>query len=301
MPLWAPEAMASAVNAQANESDVVHPPCAARKVASHARSVAWPTLWREEEETDAGTSASEAETACSSAGISDKCEVKKQQADAARGLNMGQSLPSQRRVFLPHGFKLGQSGPFYSTPLSPIPGTPVASHQNGSRCGPEAPLQKPFEIRRASAANSRPATAAKQLALSPHALVAAQASPSKHMARSLRRGAGSMVPSAVLARDSHGSPLAPAPALQMHPQDVMFLHGQQNALPVKVWLPEHLVKPVRAYDPMLPVKKLPVYLEFAASASDSLRKLDRDLPVKMRVPSFLLQDPPSLQPCILAR
>jgi hypothetical protein len=64
-------------------------------------------------------------------------------------------------------------------------------------------------------------------------------------------------------------------------------------LPVKIWLPEQLTTPTTACDPSLPVKKRPVYLEFAAAgASESFRNLDQELPVKLQVPSFLLQDPP---------
>jgi len=139
--------------------------------------------------------------------------------------------------------------------------------------------------------------------------------------RSAYEGTGAAQQGVVLARDPQGSPLAPGPVkrpvlardpcgkplahdsmqcsalphnpslLQCRRQTEETLYGHQ-VLPVKVWLPEQLMTPVKACDPSLPVKKLPVYLEFAACASESLRKLDRKLPVKLQVPSFLLQDPP---------
>jgi len=136
--------------------------------------------------------------------------------------------------------------------------------------------------------------------------------------RSAYEGRGAAQQVAVLARDPQGSPLAPGPVMRpvlardpcgkplahdsMHcspwPQNPSLLQCRQQeslyghqVLPVKIWLPEQMT-PFKACDPSLPVKKLPVYLEFAASASESLRKLDRKLPVKLQVPSFLLQDPP---------
>lgn len=127
---------------------------------------------------------------------------------------------------------------------------------------------------------------------------------------------------AVLARDPQGSPLAPGPVtrpvLARDPCGKPLAHDSKQcnplpqtppllehrrlieetrcghqAWPVKILLPEQLMAPVKAYDPSLPLKKRPVYLEFAAAgASDSLRKLDQELPVMLQVPSFLLQDPP---------
>lgn len=107
----------------------------------------------------------------------------------------------------------------------------------------------------------------------------------------------------VLARDPCGKPLAhdakqcnplpQTPSLLEHRRQIEETRCGHQLWPVKILLPEQLVAPVKVYDPSLPLKKRLVYLEFAAAgASDSLRKLDQELPVMLQVPSFLLQDPP---------
>jgi len=143
--------------------------------------------------------------------------------------------------------------------------------------------------------------------------------------RSAYDGTRALKEGAVLARDPQGSPLAPGPTTRpvlardpcgkplSHdsmqwsplPQNPTLprgrghteetLHGHQ-LLPVKIWLPEQLTTLAKAFDPRLPVKKRPVYFEFAAaSVSDSFSKLDQELPVKLQLPRSLLQDPPQFR------
>jgi len=328
--------------------------CGAASTSSHAE---------DEETVGVGLSSSDTETEKSWATSSDKSEGRHQrggQSDSFQhqvscaGSSKAEPCLFGVRPALRHTITVaGRAAPLLSTPPAPIPGTPVSTAQICQTQWAEQP----------SCCLDFPKTAKslkQNLAASPLALVAGQASPLRQIAMSLRRTVPSTSsPSVILARDSHrnplpagptlpvpqgvqvrpayegtgaaqqgvvlardpqGSPLAPGQVmrpvlardpcgkplahdsmqcsplpqnpslLQCRRQTEESLYGHQVS-PVKIWLPEQLMTPVKACDPSLPVKKLPVYLEFAASASESLRKLDRTLPVKLQVPSFLLQDP----------
>lgn len=66
--------------------------------------------------------------------------------------------------------------------------------------------------------------------------------------------------------------------------------AKHRALPLKVRLPPHLEHVRLDVDPSQPVKKSVVYAEFGASAIEFAHKIDTLLPLKKRVPEFLLDD-----------
>lgn len=184
----------------------------------------------------------------------------------------------QRQVFLPCGFatrKKGSTGT--RRPLSPIPGTPSS-----------APVAAAPTEGLHNSLSAAPAGAALQVA------TAAQPQPACvrwHCTPGNK-------PAAVLVRDSHGHPLPP-PVLQADNSTLLCL--KQELTPAKVFLPEHVAGVRRISDLTVPLKKMPVYSEFASKAADFLKELQRDLPVKMQVPAFLVQGPPHVQHRVPAR
>jgi hypothetical protein len=68
--------------------------------------------------------------------------------------------------------------------------------------------------------------------------------------------------------------------------------AKREGVPVKVKLPEHLA-PVSAggFDPSMPIKKRPVFADVAGpGAAEALQLLDPTIPVKKRVPGYVLED-----------
>jgi len=292
--------------------------------------VAW---WPEEVTTDGGSHTSDAETTCSSVCTPDATEQKPKRllpSEAAPTLlNAARRSANQNRIFLPRSCALLKRGPFFSgTPLSPIPGTPssktIVNTEKAHFFLPEGITESPSEDHAANGPKGRTMsgpmlpTAAPPRALArvpepavPLMVLPVASAPPRGTAPpqmlqqrvprpALRRTSPAAAP-AVFTRDHHGNPLAPVPSPRHCARATTPRDGQQEAVPMKIWLPAHLAKPRKACDPTLPVKKLPVYPDFAADALDALRKLDRDLPVKVRVPGFLLHDAPCVQPCALAR
>lgn len=109
-------------------------------------------------------------------------------------------------------------------------------------------------------------------------------------------GAPSMSPSAVFVRDPEGNPLSPLHSSRRRgTRDPVLDLARRDAYPVKVGLAGNVVPPQHMLDPMQPVKKHLSYPEFFGDAT-ALRGLDHTVPVKKRPTTFLLQDPPRLMP-----
>merc|ERR1712151_453695 len=75
---------------------------------------------------------------------------------------------------------------------------------------------------------------------------------------------------------------------------VGVLSRDKEAVPLKVHLVAWDTESSMALDPVLPAKKLPVFPEFTAAATEALRTLEPDLPVKKQVAGFLLENPPQI-------
>lgn len=71
----------------------------------------------------------------------------------------------------------------------------------------------------------------------------------------------------------------------------MMAKARRSGVPLKVKLPDHLTVAIEGFDPCTPMKKRPVFAEFAGpEAEAAMRNLEPGVPVKKRVPVFVLEE-----------
>mmetsp|Transcript_17391 Transcript_17391/g.38027 ORF Transcript_17391/g.38027 Transcript_17391/m.38027 type:complete len:300 (-) Transcript_17391:96-995(-) len=100
---------------------------------------------------------------------------------------------------------------------------------------------------------------------------------------------------------AHSQPM-PVPTLAYGPAEmhspkrrgraVVLAKAKRDSIPIKVGLPAQFDVPSKTLDPSLPVKKSLAFIEFAPASAAALWRLQPDIPVKKRVPLFLLEEPP---------
>lgn len=269
----------------------------------------------EEETTDTGSCASDAESTCSSASTSrlswsDAGSRTCVQAPAATGGRQRITLPGHLSLGRNGRCGLGKSGRFGGTPLETIPGSPnkaAARRQMPllTTAPPEGPGRTVAPMASAPASCREPApvlaygpsqclrsprkraraAAEVQAALATGAVppTTCTALPRKSLAVSLPAE-----PKAVLAYTP-----APPSSPKKRARAEFLAHAKQENVPLKVTLPEEVeALPHATLDPMLPAKKVPSYVEFAGTTEAALRGMMPGMPVKKRVPAFLLRDPP---------
>jgi len=89
-----------------------------------------------------------------------------------------------------------------------------------------------------------------------------------------------------VAEDANGFPLTP----KKQARDATMAKARRNGVPLKVKLPESLAPAtIRGFDYLTPMKKRPVFADVAGpEPANALLRLEPGMPVKKRVPSFLL-------------
>jgi len=288
-----------------------------------------PGAWYPEEETtDTGSCASDAESTCSSASTSrlswsDAGSRACVQVPAAKGGRQRIALPGHLSLGRSGRCSLGKSGRFGGTPLETIPGSPnKAAARRQMPLLTTAPPEGPGRIvaPMAAAEPAAPSMPTPVLAYGPPQCLRSPrkslSSPlsfflSRQWTRKRARTAaevqaalatGALPPTTCTALPHKGLPVSgqaePKAVLAYTPARPSSPKKRARAellaqVPLKVTLPEAVaVLPHTTLDPRLPAKKVPSYAEFAGGTEAALRGMMPGMPVKKRVPAFLLRDPP---------
>lgn len=266
----------------------------------------------EEESTDVGSGLSDAESTCSSVAMSlgggrkPKLGQVLSTTPTCGAPVTGQGVGGRRRRPVPRSLCLGAGGHFSGTPLEPIPGTPeplspqkrkakaaaarrscnldceVEAMMPGFRPPPGLPPPDVFDGRPLT-----PAVFAYEPSQSQRAMVGKQPRASMGSSRSLP----------VLAYGS-GTGGVPTVSPKRYARDRMLVKARQDAVPLKVALPElALPRDTRMLDPTLPVKKKSAFADsLGECAATNLDNLEPSMPAKKRVSTFLLMEPPQVLP-----
>lgn len=82
-------------------------------------------------------------------------------------------------------------------------------------------------------------------------------------------------------------------ALNGQALDATMAKAKRIGVPLKLKLPDQLAPAaIRSFDHSTPMKKRPVFAEIAGrDPTNALLRLDPNMPVKKRVPGFLLEEP----------
>jgi hypothetical protein len=76
-------------------------------------------------------------------------------------------------------------------------------------------------------------------------------------------------------------------------REATLAKAKHNGIPVKIALPANVAPVSRSFDHTLPVKKRPVFAEALGPESvAALRKMESGMPVKKRIPTFLVEHTP---------
>lgn len=185
----------------------------------------------------------------------------------------------------------------YSTPLEPIPGTPVTGQPQCAVVTKLAPIE--------SIPPPPPMSPRLGLAGGPAGIdvLSSQAPPLTvaPLPATADLAPLSFVPSEIAKCEEPSSmdsvPLLP-PGLSLSTgqgaiwsaRAATLQLAKHRALPLKVRLPPHLEHARLDMDPAQPAKKSQVYAEFGAGAVEFAHKIDTCLPLKKHVPDFLLDD-----------
>lgn len=92
---------------------------------------------------------------------------------------------------------------------------------------------------------------------------------------------------------SFAQPLANQSAIR-RAREAVLTSAKESGIPLKVRLPSHVPR-MYNLDPSKPVKKRPVFSDYAASGSAmELKRVAPENPIKKRVADFILADPPKM-------
>lgn len=280
----------------------------------------------EEESTDAGSSASDCESTCSSMAGGNIAENGWESLDdwMVETRNAGSPMPAQVAVSPspvpppPPGLTLGAKriarlhvAPPLSrrggTPLEPIPGTPVTRKDAFAFTPSAGDIEGPASPRAdgAECPPTPPLPPAHWIGNADRAVPVLTALPQRQRVR-----LGTLGTVGELA--GHGTnptparPPSVATALSYDPQAppispkrrhraAMLAKAREHALPLKVRLASCVPRPVGPLDPSLPVKKKAPFPELLrAGAAARLTTIDPTEPVSKRASGFLLEDPPQV-------
>lgn len=232
-----------------------------------------------DESTDCGSISSDAETQCSS-----NCETSGQMVrPPGRWFSSG---PLRNRR--PQCSMLGGEALVCSFPLDPIPGTPVTAPLQrfplpSSMLPPPPVVSGPVVVDVLAPAFSQTSLTAapSPVAADPALLLFAPPKIASTDSLASMDSMPSPPPGLTLSTGQDAAWNARTATLQL---------AKRQAVPLKVRLPPHLEHARLDLDPMRPAKKSLVYAEFGAGSAEFTQKIDVLLPLKKRVPSFLLEN-----------
>jgi hypothetical protein len=255
------------------ERGSVRAPAMAQRLAMLQRKKTQET-YIEDDATDAGSS--DADSSCSSAMLQckkaqetyiedDTTDAGSSNADSSCSSGSESSLQSGRsftdwaaasrlRRLAPRKLAMGKKVRFSSTPLDTIPGTPNAEQHMELPATTEQPEKKCMTT-----------NAVGVLATAPPSV------PTGHCT-------------------STGKSHQNAADISKHSTEGMLARAKRQALPLKLRLPAHLERARRQLDPSMPAKKRPAYVEFTTATVADMQGLDPNVPLKMTVSRFLLED-----------
>lgn len=271
------------------------------------------TLEFDEDSTDVGSGVSDVESTCSSVNITRHLAVGKKLKPGqvlsttpnAGAPLMEKNVGGRRRRPVPRSLCLGGDGYFTGTPLEPIPGTPEPLSPQKRKAKSAAAFRSCNDIGNLDAMlpGFRPPpglSSPSDLCRPRSQTVFAYGPPAEcGMADKPARaamGTSSSLP--LLPYSSASSCVSSLASPKRCARDRMLTKARQDAMPVKVALPELAMLPcTKILDPTLPVKKKSA---FANSVGEvALQKLEPSMPVKKRVSAFLLTEPPQVLPSVV--